>query len=184
MVEERERREEKLARAFDRTAVSDLGKRIKRAARDIEVPAETDPLTLAVRKLSKLVRDHQILTERTLHQYRIVGKRTRYIAELAGDDPAAKRLIDQLKHMQDVIGDWHDWLKLTERAEALFGSVRDSALVAVLRNVTQAKFRQSTDAVAEIRASLASAKPGLPSADSIPSRRPAPASSTAKTAAA
>jgi hypothetical protein len=57
--------------------------------------------------------------------------------------------------MQDVIGDWHDWLKLTQKAEYLIGGVRDSVLVAMLRNVTQAKFRQSLDAVAEIRSELA-----------------------------
>ena len=184
MVEERGRREAKLAKAFERTTVSDLAKRIKRAARDFEVPVGTEPLTVAVSNFSQLIRDHQIPTERTLHRYRIVGKRTRYIAELAGDDPEAKRLIDQLKQMQDVIGDWHDWLKLTEKAESLFGSVRDSALVAVLRNVTQAKFRQSVDALAEIRSSLAGARPGLPSAGSTPSRRPVPASQTAKAVAA
>jgi CHAD domain-containing protein len=184
LVVERGRYERKLAKAFDRSTTSELAKRLRRAAGGIQIPEHTEPLTVALAKFATLARDHQTLTERTLHRYRIVGKRTRYIAELAGDDPEANRLIDQLKQMQDVIGDWHDWLKLTQKAEALFGGVRDSALVAMLRNVTQAKFRQSVDAVAEIRASLASSKPGLLSADSLPSRKPLPASSAAKTAAA
>lgn len=182
LVEERGRRERKLAKAFDRTTVSELAKRLKRAASDIEIPEDADPLTLAQSKLAKLVRDHQTLTEKTLHQYRIVGKRTRYIAELAGDDPEASRLIGQLKHMQDVIGDWHDWLKLTQKAEALFGGVRDSALVAMLRNVTQAKFRQSVDAVAEMRVWL-SGKPGALSTADVPGHKP-PANSSPRTTAA
>src|SRR5262249_44576914 len=115
-------------------------------------------LTLSLKKLGQLGRDHATLTERTLHQYRVIGKRARYIAELATHDAEAKRVVDQLKHMQDVVGDWHDWLKLTQRAEALFGGVRDSALVAMLRNVTQAKFRQSVDVVAEIRAAFTAKK--------------------------
>jgi len=53
-----------------------------------------------------------------------------------------------------VIGDWHDWLKLTEKAERLLGDVQQSALVAMLRNVTQAKFRQSVRIVTELRGGL------------------------------
>jgi CHAD domain-containing protein len=154
LVQERSKREQKLAKAFDRQTAAKLRKRLKRAAGEIEIPKNAEPLTLTLSKLAKLERDHLPLTEKTLHQYRIIGKRARYIAELADHDSEAKRIVDQLKHMQDVIGDWHDWLKLTQRAEALFGGVRESALVAMLRNVTQAKFRQSVDAVAETRAAL------------------------------
>ena len=155
LVTERVRREGKLVKAFNRETALEIRKRLKRAANGIAVPKNTEPLALTLNKLAQLGRDHAPLTEKTLHQYRIIGKRARYIAELADDDPAARRVIEELKHMQDVIGDWHDWLKLTQRAEDLLGGVRDSALVAMLRNVTQAKFRQSLDAVAEIRAALA-----------------------------
>ena len=123
-------------------------------------------------ELAKLSPDHMPLMEKTLHQYRIIGKRARYIAELVDENSEAKRVVDQLKHMQDVIGDWHDWLKLTQRAEQLFGGVRDSALVAMLRNVTQAKFRQSVDAVAETRASLFGKKSQAIDAAAAPARKP------------
>jgi CHAD domain-containing protein len=160
LTSERQKREKKLAKAFSRDAAAQLRKRLKRAARDMHFPRSADPVALTLRRLSELARDHQPLTEKTLHQYRIIGKRARYIAELACDDPGAKKLVEQLKRVQDVIGDWHDWLKLTQKAEKLIGGVRDSALVAMLRNVTQAKFRQSLDAVAEIRAQLGrSARP-------------------------
>lgn len=183
LVEERTRQEQKLARAFDRATTNEVRKRLKRTASRVEIPRNTEPLTLALSKLAKLGRDHVTLTEKTLHQYRIIGKRARYIAELAGDNAEAKRIVDQLKNMQDVIGDWHDWLKLTQRAETLFGGVRDSALVAMLRNVTQAKFRQSVDAVAEARAALSGKKPGPAFATAVPSRKPS-TGSVATTAAA
>jgi CHAD domain-containing protein len=154
LVQERSKREQKLVKAFNQQTAAKVRKRLKRAAGEIEISKNTEPLTLTLSKLAKLGRDHVPLTEKNLHQYRIIGKRARYIAELAGQDSEAKRIVDQLKHMQDVIGDWHDWLKLTQRAERLFGGIRDSALVAMLRNVTQAKFRQSVDAVAETRAAL------------------------------
>jgi CHAD domain-containing protein len=103
--------------------------------------------------------DPGAITEKTLHQFRIAGKRARYIAELAGKDAEASRLIGLLNHMQDVIGDWHDWVQLAERAETLFGGVQESPLVAVLRNVTRAKFRQAVNTLAETRAALTAKKP-------------------------
>jgi len=123
----------------------------------LKVSAKTDPLALTLRKLSELNRGAPV-TEKLLHQYRIIGKRARYIAELAGDDPEAKSTVERLKHMQDVIGDWHDWLKLTQRAEELIGNVRSSALVAMLRNVTQAKFRRSEELVSSIRSEFGEKK--------------------------
>jgi CHAD domain-containing protein len=184
LVQERAKHEQKLSRSFNRETADQVRKRLKRAASEIDIPKNTEPLTLTLSKLAKLGRDHVTLTERTLHQYRIIGKRARYIAELADHDAEAKRIVDQLKHMQDVIGDWHDWLKLTQRAEALFGGVRDSALVAMLRNVTQAKFRQSVDAVAETRAALSSKKSEPIHAAAAPGRKPSTVSAGASAAVA
>jgi CHAD domain-containing protein len=173
-----------LVRAFDRQTAVRIRKRLKRAAAEIAIPKNTEPLTLTLSKLAKLGRDHMPLTEKTLHQYRVIGKRARYIAELASHDSAAKHVVDQLKHMQDVIGDWHDWLKLTQRAETLFGGVRDSALVAMLRNVTQAKFRQSVDAVAETRAALFKKQTGPVPAIAASSRKPSTESAAVASAVA
>jgi CHAD domain-containing protein len=184
LVRERARHEQKLAKAFNRETADEVRKRLKRASSEIDIPKNTEPLILTISKLAKLGRDHVTLTEKTLHQYRIIGKRARYIAELADHDAEATRIVDQLKHMQDVIGDWHDWLKLTQRAEALFGGVRDSALVAMLRNVTQAKFRQSVDAVAETRAALSSKSSAPVHVAAVPSRKPSTASAGANAAVA
>ncbi|MGA8150938.1 MAG: CHAD domain-containing protein [Terriglobales bacterium] len=155
LVQERALREKKLARAFDHKTAAEIRKRLKRAASEMSIPKNTEPLSLTVNRLAQLGRGQEPITEKILHQYRIIGKRARYIAELAVDDPETVRLVADLKKMQDVIGDWHDWLKLTQKAEELLGNSRDSALVAMLRNVTQAKFRQSLDAVAEIRTAFA-----------------------------
>jgi CHAD domain-containing protein len=154
LIKERAKREKRLVKASDRASIGQIRKRLRRSAKDLDLSANREPLVLTVRKLRELSRNAAPLTEKTLHQYRIIGKRARYIAELASDNPDAKRVVDQLKHMQDVIGDWHDWLKLSEKAEKILGDVRDSSLVAMLRNVTQAKFRQSLEAVREIRAAF------------------------------
>jgi CHAD domain-containing protein len=154
LLRERAKREKRLIKAANQATIAAIRKRLRRCAKDLDIPPNRELLALTRRKLKELSRNSAPLTEKMLHQYRIIGKRARYIAEFAADDPDAKHVVDQLKHMQDVIGDWHDWLKLTQRAERIVGDVRDSALVAMLRNVTQAKFRQSLEAVREMRAAF------------------------------
>ena len=158
LAQERGKQAKKLARSLDKENARELHRRLKRAAGELEFSESTKPLSVTMRELSQLERSQGPLTEKTLHQYRIAGKRARYLAEFAGKDPEALGVVEQLKRLQDVIGDWHDWLKLTERAEELFGGVRDSALVAALRNLTRAKFRQGVDAVVEMRAGLAGSR--------------------------
>jgi len=159
LAEERSQREKRLNKSLDKKTVAEVRKRLTRAAASLEIPKNADPLALARQKLNALEVDQGVITEKTLHQFRIAGKRARYIAELAGKDAEASRLIGLLNHMQDVIGDWHDWVQLAERAEKLFGGVQESALVAVLRNVTRAKFRQAVTTLSETRAALAPRKP-------------------------
>jgi len=160
LAEERDKDEKKIVDAFDKNTVRSLRRRLKHASREVDTGGAKDPLIMALAELAQLGRDHLALTEKTLHQYRVAGKRARYLAEVAGKSSAADQMIKQLKHMQDVIGDWHDWLKLTERAEELFGSSQESALVAALRNITRAKFRQAAEALTEMRAQLAEGKAG------------------------
>ena len=159
LVQERRDREKKLAHAFDRGTAMEMRKRIKRVARELNIPDAVDPAALALQRLAELARDNAPLTEKTLHQYRILGKRARYIAELAEGNAEAERVVDSLKNMQNVLGDWHDWLKLAQKAEEILGNVRESSLVAMLHNVARAKFRQSLDVVAELRSNLASKPP-------------------------
>jgi CHAD domain-containing protein len=159
LTEERARREHRLAKAFGGQTVRELRRRLKRAAGDAEIPDGKDAVRLALRQLAALGRNPDPLTEKILHQYRIAGKRARYIAELGGKDAEAQRLVEQLKHMQDAIGDWHDWLKLAQKAEELFGGVREAPLVSALHNVTRAKFRHALDALAATRAAFSTPKP-------------------------
>jgi CHAD domain-containing protein len=158
LADERARREHRLAKAFSKEKVRELRRRLKRAARKPET-REKDALNLAMRPLAELGRAPGPLTEKLLHQYRIAGKRARYLAELGGNDAAAQRLVEQLKRMQDVIGDWQDWLKLTQRVEKLLAGAQESPLMNALHNVTRAKFRQAFDALSETRAGLASKRP-------------------------
>lgn len=157
LMEERARREEKLARALDKDTLRELRRRLKKSAGDEIVAA--NPLAIARRQLEALARDRAPLSEKTLHRYRVVGKRARYLAELAEGDPEAERTIEMLKGMQDVLGDWHDWLKLTQKAEALFGPLPANALLSALHDITRTKFRKAVDMLAETRIALSARKP-------------------------
>ena len=157
LAQERGKQASELDHSLAKEKIRELRKRLKRAADDLQFPEGTQPLDVTMRELARL--EQGPLTEKTLHQYRIAGKRARYVAEFAGKDPEAERLVEKLKRMQDVIGDWHDWLKLVQRAQKMFGGVRDSALVSALQNLTRAKFRQGVDAVVEMRGSIAGQKP-------------------------
>jgi CHAD domain-containing protein len=180
LSEERAQRERTLPENFDRETVSQLRKRLHRAAQEMAIPESTDLLRLGMKAVLQLGRERAPLTEKTLHQYRIAGKRARYIAELADHDPKAAQVVAQLKRMQDMIGDWHDWLKLTQRAEELFGGIRESSLVAALQNVTRAKFREAVSALAETRMALSEKGPV-----SVPPRpKPKPQAQVGKARAA
>ena len=159
MAEERGKREKKLLKGLNKKTAAELRRYLKRAANGIDIPKNSDPVALARQKITALPLDPSAVSENTLHQFRIAGKRARYIAELAGKDVEAVRLVEQLRHMQDVIGDWHDWLQLTERAENFFDGAPDSALLAALRNVTRSKFRQAVSTLVETRAALGQKRP-------------------------
>lgn len=144
LQEEQARRSKKLGKSFDSDKIDQLRKRLRRAKSEVTVNG-TDPLKMAFSQLPKL--GTVPLNEKMLHAYRIAAKRARYLAELAGDSPQAKAVVVELKRAQDEIGHWHDVLKLSERAEQLFGGVRDSSLVAALQNLSRAAFRHATTAL-------------------------------------
>jgi CHAD domain-containing protein len=144
LAEEQARRSKKLTKYFDGEKVKQLRKRLRRAQSELALDG-IDPLKLAFNHLPKATQTP--ITEKTLHACRVAAKRARYLAELVSDSPEAKTFIAELKRAQDEIGRWHDVLKLTERAERLFGGVRDSALVSALQNVSHAKFRRAGHAL-------------------------------------
>jgi CHAD domain-containing protein len=150
----RKRQEEKLVKALDRNTVREIRKRLKRAEAELVVPRNLEPAAVAMRLFAMLARDHEDLTPELLHQYRLKGKRIRYIAELGGEEPQASKIVEELKRMQDAIGEWNDWLTLSETAEKLADHGRPSALLSALNNITHAKFRDAIEVIAHAKAAL------------------------------
>lgn len=144
LEEEHARRSAKLTKYLDKEKLPQLRKRLRRAKSELVING-TDPLKLAFSHLPKPGQGAH--TEKMLHAWRIAAKRARYLAEFAGESAEAKALVTELKRAQDEIGRWHDVLKLTQRAEKLFGGVRDSSLVAALQNINRARFRRAGNAL-------------------------------------
>lgn len=155
LIDLRAQQEKKLRKQLDKATVREIRKRLKRAAKHFHPNAGRDPLAVARAMLETLHRPGAPLTETVLHQFRILSKRARYAAEFAIPSPAANHLIAQIKRMQDALGDWHDWLTLTQTATAHLGDVRESPLVAELHNVTGAKYRRAIAVLSQIGSAAA-----------------------------
>jgi CHAD domain-containing protein len=151
LIDLRAEHEKKLRKALTKETVRELRKRLRRAGKDFRLEQIGDPLRIAQKMLSQAATPRGPLTEEMLHSRRILIKRARYVAEFASKSPETDRLMEQLKHAQDALGDWHDWFMLTETSWQRLGDVHQSPLVAVLHNVTGAKFRKAVSALTSNR---------------------------------
>jgi CHAD domain-containing protein len=143
LIELRAQHDKKLRKALDKETVREIRKRLKRASKDLNLNAARDPLAAAEQMLEQAPRSEGTPSEELLHQYRILTKRARYAAEFAAKSAQADQFIAQLRRVQDALGDWHDWLLLTQSAAARLDDLPHSSLLAVLRNVTGAKSRRA-----------------------------------------
>ena len=159
LAEMRARREKKLRKSLDDATVSEITKRLKRAEAGLTMP-EAGFEGLTSRLVSRFAKDSGPITDEVLHQYRIAGKRIRYVAELAGESTEARHIVAQLKQMQDALGEWHDWFSLTETVAQLSVDGSNAALLAALQNITRSKFRNAVNLVSESRKVLAAGLSG------------------------
>jgi CHAD domain-containing protein len=150
LIEMRDRQEKKLRKSLNKDTVSSLRKQLKRAVRNFNPEESRDPLSVARALLGSRDGSRAPIDAAFLHQYRIRTKRARYAAELANPTAESQQFIIGIKRVQDALGDWHDWLTLTENAQKHLGEVRESALVAELHNLTGAKFRQAVSALSRL----------------------------------
>jgi CHAD domain-containing protein len=154
LLELRGQREKKLSKALSREAVREIHKRLKRARKHFNPEMNRDPLSVARQILAPIAKADGLPTEELVHQYRLLAKRARYAAEFASKSPESAQFIAQIERVQDALGDWHDWLTLTQSAAKRLGDVRESSLVAALHNVTGAKFRNAVTSLSASHAAF------------------------------
>jgi CHAD domain-containing protein len=151
------KRVKKLAKALEEELAAGLAKRMKRAPTELETGRShrrqpKDFTAIALDSFAKLVQDQPPLTTANLHDFRMACKRVRYVAEMA-DSPRSAAVVAQLQRIQDAIGEWHDWLTLTETANEVL-STPTSPLLSVLRATRQSKFSESLRIVNEVKDAL------------------------------
>lgn len=147
LIELHAKHERKLRKILTKSVVRELRKRLRRAAKEVRPETGYDALAIARTMLNGVARPSGPLREDVLHQYRKAMKQARYAAEFAPKSTEAAQFIAQVKKLQEALGNWHDWLILTESASERLGEVNQSSLVALLHNVTGGKFRQAVAAV-------------------------------------
>jgi len=152
LIAVRAREEKKLRKSAADGTIREIRKRLKRAAKRFNPESARDPLSAAQSMLDHFHAAGAPLNEELLHEYRILTKRARYAAEFAAPAASAAAFIEEIKRVQDALGDWHDWLTLTQTASKDLGEVHESSLVAELHNVTGAKYRRAIAVLSQLRA--------------------------------
>jgi CHAD domain-containing protein len=137
------KRERKLVAAVEDELSTGLTSRLKRAMATAgsgkDAVSPKDFTRTALRRFQGLVRRYSELDETNLHEFRLRCKRVRYLAELDGDSARSQPVITELKRIQDSIGQWHDWVALTEVAEQVIED-SNSPLLSALRTQRRSKF--------------------------------------------
>ena len=155
LAADRGKYEKKLVSLFDKDSLRSLRKRLRRAAEDPRLyGSKMEPVSKALRLFVQLARRQGEVSEAVLHQYRLRCKRVRYVAEMGGKEPVADAVLEQLKAIQDAVGEWHDWDTLTARAEALFSHAPNVPIITALRAVRHSKLVEAMQITQTAKAAL------------------------------
>jgi CHAD domain-containing protein len=116
-------------------------------------PQSDGPLLEAQKQVAGLA--HQFgnqgqLKTKKLHQVRISLKLVRYLAELADESEEQQIFLQQLKSVQDALGDWHDWEELSRSARKQFAQRANCPLVGEIRALFAAKQAAARAAIANL----------------------------------
>lgn len=92
------------------------------------------------------------LGRNNLHAYRIEIKRLRYVLEIADKVSGPQhKLIQELKTVQDAIGEWHDWLELSGIARRLLPHPGRCRLSQVIEQTAARKFGEALRVTEQMR---------------------------------
>lgn len=133
------------ALAADFSAAIEQGRRARRRPRSAAL--------VALESFVRLAHEMQQLDTNNLHDFRKGAKKARYIAESAAEDAHALAIGAALKKLQDVIGDWHDWLVLADEALAAIGD-DGKDLIAMINAKRDSHYVIAMKTVARLRGKL------------------------------
>jgi CHAD domain-containing protein len=96
---------------------------------------------------------HTKLKPRRLHALRKRLKVIRYQAELGAESQEQKQFVEQLKSVQDALGEWHDWDALCAAAEKFFRDRANCPLLVEARAILASKYAAAISAVTSLLSS-------------------------------
>jgi CHAD domain-containing protein len=136
---------ESLVQRFAKTT-ADLA---RQPSPDEEAPLRAVSVAL---RLSKELAAVTHLGPKNLHAYRIEVKHLRSILEMAGEETGEQRkLIAELKRVQDAIGEWHDWLELSGIAHEVLRHGKNSGVVKEIGTMTHSKYNEALRITEQLR---------------------------------
>ncbi|HZD96102.1 MAG TPA: CHAD domain-containing protein [Candidatus Sulfotelmatobacter sp.] len=163
----RERQASRLSSALVKLAGTKFSSRMERIAERVGIGPSSEsrplaPLEEARLQLAGMAEDfpfQQSLKPNRLHAARIQLKKIRYLAELADESPERIEFLDELKVVQDAVGEWHDWEELSKLAEKRFADRVNCALLLEVRALFAARESAATSAVSRLFAATTARKP-------------------------
>src|SRR5215471_2865078 len=147
----RARQADRLASTIKKLEKAKFLSRLKRIAEKavVDAPTNSAPLQAAQQELNQLAAEYssrQALKPARLHELRIKLKLLRYRAELSPQTVEQKEFVENVKAVQDSIGEWHDWEMLADSAEKHFGNRVSCALLVEIRSLFTAKYSAAVSA--------------------------------------
>lgn len=120
---------------------------------------ESGQAATRVLELSAQLQKFATLSRRNLHEYRKQGKQLRYVLQMA--HPQDEALVNALEHMQDAIGEWHDWEELVAIAKNALDHPR-CALIRELELHADQAFDEALRVATATRKRLVNKRAGRP----------------------
>ncbi len=96
-----------------------------------------------------------------LHAYRLEVKRLRDVLEMADTDSGKQKpFIQELKLVQGAIGQWHDWVELSEIAHDVLRHARGCTMLHKIEETAQTKYREALKVTQQMRRRYLLPSPG------------------------
>jgi CHAD domain-containing protein len=95
-------------------------------------------------KLETELATRRRLGKGSLHPYRIKVRELRNVLQIESD-PSRRKLLDALRELKDLIGEWHDWELLITIARKIFRGGEGRRYVAELKRIAKDRYMRALE---------------------------------------
>lgn len=123
------------------------------ARRRERAESREEPAVIALESFAKLCGEMPLLNAANLHEFRKRAKKARYLTESPRQSARDKKVGARIKEIQDAIGDWHDWLALSEEAKIALKD-QSADLVKRLEEHVASSYQEALDTTEKLKMRL------------------------------